>query len=116
MALTIYHNPRCSKSRKTLELLHEESKKPKIVLYIEEAPSSDDIISIAKMLSLKVEDLIRPNDISSSKIKTIKSLDSISLAKWISINSYALQRPIVINYSIKKAVICRPPEKLYEIL
>ena len=116
MALTIYHNPKCSKSRKTLELLQEESEKPKIVLYIEEAPSSDDIISIAKMLSLKVEDLIRPKDIPSSQIKKIKSLDSGSLAKWISINSYALQRPIVINYSIKKAVICRPPEKLYEIL
>ena len=68
------------------------------------------------MLSLKVEDLIRPKDIPSSQIKKIKSLDSGSLAKWISINSYALERPIVINYSIKKAVICRPPEKLYEIL
>ena len=116
MALTIYHNPKCSKSRKTLELLKAESIKPKIVLYIEEAPTSDDIIDIAKMLSLKVEDLIRSKDISSSQIKRIKCLDSISLAKWISINSSALQRPIVINYSIKKAVICRPPEKLYEIL
>ena len=116
MALTIYHNPKCSKSRKTLELLHEESKKPKIVLYTEELPTSDDIIDIAEMLNLKVEDLIRLKEIPSSQIKRIKSLDSISLAKWISINSFALQRPIVINYSIRKAVICRPPEKLYEIL
>ena len=116
MTLTIYHNPKCSKSRKTLELLHEESKKPKIVLYTEELPTSDDIIDIAEMLNLKVEDLIRLKEIPSSQIKRIKSLDSISLAKWISINSFALQRPIVINYSIRKAVICRPPEKLYEIL
>ena len=116
MALTIYHNPKCSKSRKTLELLYEESKKPKIFLYTEESPTSDDIIDIAEMLNLKVEDLIMPKDIPSSQIKRIKSLDSISLAKWISINSFALQRPIVINYSTRKAVICRPPEKLYGIL
>ena len=74
MALTIYHNPKCSKSRKTLELLHEESKKPKIVLYTEESPTSDDIIDIAEMLNLKVEDLIRLKDIPSSQIKRIKSL------------------------------------------
>ena len=56
--LTIYHNPRCSKSRQTLELIRSKGVEPEIVLYLEDVPSANDIEDALRMLGMKPMDII----------------------------------------------------------
>ena len=60
--LTIYHNPQCSKSRQTLELIRSKGVEPEIVLYLEDVPSSGDIADALRMLGMKPIDIIRKNE------------------------------------------------------
>ena len=60
--LTIYYNPRCSKSRQTLELIRSKGIEPEIVLYLEDVPSADDIADALLMLNMKPMDIIRMNE------------------------------------------------------
>ena len=60
--LTIYHNPRCSKSRQTLELIRGQGLEPEIVLYLGDVPAAEDIQDALRMLGMKPMDLIRKNE------------------------------------------------------
>ena len=60
--LTIYHNPRCSKSRQTLDLIRAKGVEPEIVLYLEDVPSTGDIADALRMLGMKPMDIIRKNE------------------------------------------------------
>ena len=112
---TIYHNPRCSKSRLTLELLNEKGINPDIVLYLETPPSEKQLESILKKLNLKARDLLRKgeaefkeqnlSDPSKSEQDLIRAM--IEFPKLI-------ERPIVI-YG-ERAIIGRPPENVLEII
>ena len=111
----IYHNPRCSKSRLTLELLKEKGINPDIVLYLETPPSEKQLESILKKLNLKPRDLLRKgeaefkeqnlSDQSKSEQDLIRAM--IEFPKLI-------ERPIVI-YG-ERAIIGRPPENVLEII
>ena len=59
MSITIYHNPRCSKSRKTLEILEESGISPRIVEYLKTPPGAETTLRNAAMLGLHVSDLLR---------------------------------------------------------
>ena len=59
MALTIYHNPRCSKSRKTLELINDAGIEPELRLYLKDSPTADEILDLAARLGRPVADLLR---------------------------------------------------------
>ena len=61
MPLTIYHNPRCSKSRKTLELIEQAGMSPTIVRYLDGPPSAERILALAGLLEVPVEALLRRN-------------------------------------------------------
>ena len=62
MSLTIYHNPRCSKSRKTLEIIREAGVEPGIVEYLNQPPSGERILTLAKLIGVPVRDLLRRNE------------------------------------------------------
>ena len=114
--ISIYHNPKCSKSTKTLEILRKKKKKPKVIHYLIETPEDLELIRIANMLDKKVSEIVRVKDISIEHERLLLSMDNYSASKWLSNNTKYIERPIVINHKKNKAVICRPPDKVLEVL
>lgn len=112
---TIYHNPRCSKSRKTLELIRERGGEPTIVEYLSEPPSSDELRELLQKLGLSPRELMRRKE----SVYTEKNLDDPALSEEELIDAMVehpilIERPIVVT--AKGARVCRPPEALFEIL
>ncbi|MDJ0940326.1 MAG: arsenate reductase (glutaredoxin) [Woeseiaceae bacterium] len=117
MSVTIYHNPRCSKSRKTLEILEEAGTPTTIVRYLDEPPSAPRIAAIAQLLGLPVQALLRRNESEFKDATDLPDLDDDAvLADWISRYPKALERPIVVTNDDKRAVIGRPPENVRELI
>lgn len=113
---TIYHNPRCSKSRATLELLQQKKIIPEIVLYLEQSPTADELEKIAAMLDVPVTGMIRFGE-DRAKELGLKKEDKRSVKEWcklVAANPILLERPIVVNKN--KARIGRPPETVLDIL
>lgn len=92
MSLTIYHNPRCSKSRRTLEIIREHGIEPRIVEYLKTAPGKDEILALAQRLDLPVEALVRKNEDVYKGAGELRDEDE-TLAGWLSSHPQALQRP-----------------------
>lgn len=113
MALKIYHNPRCSKSRETLALIQESGNDVEIVEYLKEIPSQDDLKLLLAKLNLKPQDIIRTTEaVYKEKFKGLNLNDE----EWImAMVEYPklIQRPIVVKGN--KAVIGRPPENVKEL-
>lgn len=117
MALTIYHNPRCSKSRKTLQLITDAGLEPNIVLYLQNPPSASQIMDIAERLGISVADLLRRGESVFREANDPPDPDdSVALAKWLASHPIALQRPIVLDDKQGEAVIGRPPENVEKLL
>lgn len=111
---TIYHNPRCSKSRQTLKLIRDNNVEPKIVEYLKEMPSAKDLKLILAKLDMKVTDVIRKEEaVFKEKFKG-KSFNDDEWLTIIDENPKLLQRPIVVKGS--KAVMGRPPENVIDLL
>jgi len=112
---TIYHNPRCSKSRATLELLQQKGITPTIVLYLETPTSVTALERIVKQLNVPVTDIIRFGEDRAKELR-ITAKDSRSTEEWcelIAANPILLERPIVVHNH--KARIGRPPEQVLEL-
>ena len=117
MALTIYHNPRCSKSRKTLELIRDAGVDPAIVLYLETTPSAAEILGIAQQLDVAVADLLRRGESAFKEAGDLPDLDDdVALAGWLEAHPIVIERPIVVDEGTGKAVIGRPPENVNTLL
>ena len=113
--LTIYHNPRCSKSRKTLELIRSKGVEPEIVLYLEDVPSANDIADALRMLGIKPMDIIRKNEAEFKEhFAGANELTDTQLVELMRLYPKVIERPIVVNRG--KAVIGRPPENVLGIL
>ena len=115
MSVTIYHNPRCSKSRKTLELIQSKGIKPVIIEYLKYPPTRKKLKEILAMLKLEPRQLMRTNE----NVFKEKGLDNLSLSKdqLVSVmveNPILIERPIVLANG--KAVIGRPPENVLRII
>lgn len=113
--LTMYHNPRCSKSRTTLELLKTGGKEPQLVEYLKEPPTAETLNAILDMLGMEPRELMRKKE----KEYTEAGLDNPDLSRDELIAAMVehprlIERPIVIANG--KAAIGRPPEKVLEIL
>jgi arsenate reductase len=108
----MYHNPRCSKSRKTLELLQNKGIEPVIVEYLTTPLTTDELISVFKALSKKPKEVIRTKE-DIYKELTVDWDDDTATVKAIIENPKLLERPIVIKGN--KAVIGRPPENIEEL-
>ena len=111
----IYHNPRCSKSRQTLEILNQQDVNPEVVLYLENPPSIEEVKSILQKLGLDPRDVIRKGE-EEYKLLNLKdqSLSENELINFMSENPKLIERPIVIKGN--KAVIGRPPENVLSII
>ena len=117
MTLTIYHNPRCSKSRKTLEIIENAGVSPRVVRYLEEPPGADRIRELAATIGVPVSDLLRRNEDEFRNATDLPDLgDDSALARWLTDHPRVLQRPIVIDDAKGVAVVGRPPENVSEIL
>lgn len=111
--LKIYHNPRCSKSRQTLQLIKDQSIEVQVIEYLKENPSKEDIENLLTKLKLKPEQIVRKGE---SIFKENYKGKNFSETEWINIlvdNPKLIERPIVFNNS--KAIIGRPPENVKEL-
>ena len=116
MNTVIYHNPRCSKSRATLELLTSRGITPDVVKYLETPPSIDELDGILKQLGKAPEEIIRFNE-QAAKDAGLSRNDNRSRSEWLELmvaNPVLIERPIVVNGN--QARIGRPPESVLEIL
>lgn len=117
MSITIYHNPRCSKSRKTLELLVDAGISPAIVEYLQTPPSAAAILHNAEMLGMRVADLLRRGEAEFREATDLPDLDDdAALAAWLVDHPIVIERPIVIDDVKEKGVIGRPPENALELI
>ena len=117
MSLTIYHNPRCSKSRKTLEIIQNSGVTPTIIEYLLEAPTAERILQLAALLEMSVQELLRRNEAEFKDATDLPDLNNdTALAAWIETNPKVLERPIVVDDEANKAVIGRPPENVNDLL
>lgn len=117
MSLTIYHNPRCSKSRKTLEIIQDAGVTPTIVEYLSEAPTAERVLHLASLLETSVRDLLRKNDAEFKEARDLPDLNNdAALAAWVANNPTVLERPIVVDDEANKAVVGRPPENVHDLL
>lgn len=115
MSVEIYHNPRCSKSRQTLELIENQGIEPKITRYLDTPPDEATLEGILEMLNLEPRDLMRKKE----KEYKEQGLDDPGLSRKQLIAAMVkfpklIERPIVIKDG--KAALGRPPEKVLEIL
>ena len=113
MTLTIYHNPRCTKSRETLALLEKRGLKPRIIEYLKTPPSAMEIKNIARMLDISPRELVRKAESADAGIDPVQ-LDEKALLAAMVRNPIVIERPIVVNNG--KAAIGRPPENVLKIL
>ncbi len=113
--IRIYHNPRCSKSRQTLELLKQQGIEPQIVEYLKEPPGADEIESVLNMLDLEPRELMRRKESEYKELGLDNpELDRKALIQAMVDHPKLIERPIVINQD--RAAIGRPPESVLEIL
>lgn len=113
-AVTIYHNPRCSKSRKTLELLRERGIEPNIVEYLKSPPDKAALRKITKMLGLNAEQIVRKSEDAFKQHFAGKTLTEDQWLDALAKYPILIERPIVIKGS--QAVLGRPPENVVELL
>ena len=115
MTITIWHNPRCSKSRQTLELLHSRGIEPTVREYLKQPPRKAEVEALIAQLGGDATALIRDGEPEFKALKMKKAdLGKAHIAKAIVAHPILLQRPIVV--SGKKAAIGRPPEAVLAIL
>jgi arsenate reductase (glutaredoxin) len=115
MTVTIYHNPRCSKSRATLALLEEQGLVPRIVEYLKTPPTAAELKAVLKKLGLKPRDLIREGESRYTELGLKdRDVDDDTLIDLMVANPILIERPIVVRGN--KAAIGRPPETVLKIL
>ncbi|AEF46831.1 arsenate reductase [Serratia sp. AS12] len=114
--VTIYHNPRCSKSRETLALLEQHGVTPEVVLYLETPPSTDELKKLLKELGFSsARELMRKKEDLYKELKLAdETLSEAQLLAAMVEHPKLIERPIVVKGS--KARIGRPPEQVLEIL
>jgi len=115
MSVTLYHNPRCSKSRAALALLEEKGVEPEIVEYLKNPPSAAEIKKILKMLNMEPRDLMRKKEkeYSENNLKD-PTLTTDDLITAMVANPKLIERPLVLTGG--KAAVGRPIENILEIL
>lgn len=114
MSYTIWHNPRCSKSRQTLQLLEENNIDADVVKYLETEPNEDEIRDVLKKLGISAKELLRADE-EQAKMLNLKDVeDEGVIIRAMSRFPKLIQRPIVIKGD--KAVLGRPPEKVLELI
>jgi arsenate reductase len=113
-AFTIYHNPRCTKSRETLALLERRGIEPRIVEYLKTPPSATELKAIVDKLGIEPEQLVRK---SEEIYKSRYAGKKLTGAQWIAAmvqDPILIERPIVV--SGERAALGRPPENVEKLI
>ena len=115
MSVTIWHNPRCSKSRTTLSILEEQGISPEIVLYNETPPTREQIEAVLNLLGLEPLALMRKGEaVFKEKNLSDPALSRDDLISAMVENPILIERPVVLANG--KAALGRPPEEVLKIL
>lgn len=115
MSVTIYHNPRCSKSRQTLALLQEKGIEPEIRLYLEDAPTADELEEVVLKLGIEARELLRTGEKLYKSLELADpALSEQAIITVMTAHPELIERPIVFND--EEGRIGRPPEAVLEIL
>ena len=112
--MKIYHNPRCAKSRQTLNLIKEAGQEPEIIEYLKTPPTEEELTEVFEKLNLPIDYLIRKGE---EIYKTEYKDKELSAEDWIKAlveHPKMLERPIVFDES--KAILGRPPENVNQLL
>jgi len=113
--VTIYHNPRCSKSRQTLALLEENGVAPNVVEYLKTPPSAAELKRVLKKLGLKPHDIVRKGEAVYAELGLKeKNVSDDELIALMAANPILIERPIVVSGD--KAALGRPPEAVLKIV
>lgn len=117
MKLTIYHNPRCSKSRRTLEIIESSGVSPNIVEYLESPPDVETLLRIAKYLDMPLAEVLRRGENEFKEAgPDLDVSDDLAVANWLQTHARVLERPIVVDFAAERAVVGRPPENVLDLL
>ena len=114
MTVTIWHNPRCSKSRTTMALLQENGVDPEVRLYLQNAPTETEIRAALDALNLPAVDLVRRGEDAFRATGLTKESSPDELIAAMVANPKLIERPVV--FAKGKAAIGRPPEAVLDIL
>jgi arsenate reductase (glutaredoxin) len=115
MSVTIYHNPSCSKSQQTLELLGEHGIKPIIIEYLKSPPTVEQLKAILALLGIAPRDLMRKKESVYAEYGLgDRSLSDADLIDFMVKYPILIERPVVLANG--KAALCRPPAQVLEIL
>jgi arsenate reductase len=113
--VTLYHNPRCSKSRAALELLRESGHDVDVVEYLRNPPDTEVLTRIAAALDGPVAAMIRPKEAVWAEAGVDPAtLDDEALLEFVARHPKALERPIAV--AGRRAIVGRPPERVLELL
>lgn len=119
MTVTIYHNPRCGKSRATLQLLQERGVAPEVVEYLATPPDAKRLAQLLKLLGLAPRELMRKGEsVFKDKNLADPELGDAALIAAMVANPILIERPIVVVKDAKgeRAALGRPPENVLAIL
>ena len=111
--VTLYHNPNCSKSRQTKALLEKKDVTFTTIEYLKTPLSAEEIMDLASLLGVNVRNMTRSGE-TAYKEQELAKAGNNQLANAIAVSPILLQRPIVVKGN--NARICRPPEKVLELL
>lgn len=111
--VTIYHNPRCSKSRQTLDLLRQRGIEPHIVRYLEDPPTAEELRAILNQLGIEPRAMMRTKETEYRDLGLADATDEALIAAMVA-HPILIERPIV--QANGKAALGRPPERVLEIL
>ncbi|MHC0054529.1 arsenate reductase (glutaredoxin) [Actibacterium sp. D379-3] len=112
--ITIWHNPRCSKSRQALALLEERGETPVVRKYLDDAPSLEELRLVRDTLGLRAVDFCRVKEKRFAELGLSKDADDETLLRAMADNPVLIERPIV--FAKGRAALGRPPEQVLEIL
>lgn len=115
MEITIYHNPNCSKSRKTLEIIKDAGENPTVVEYLVEPPDKQTIRNILDALGITAKELVRTKESEFAELNLgSENANEEAIIDAMVTHPILIERPIVIAQG--KAVIGRPPENVHAII
>lgn len=112
--LSIFHNPRCGKSRNTLAIINDKNIEIEVIEYLKTPPSEAELKTVIKKLGIKPEALVRKGEAIYKESYKGKQLSDADWIKAMVEHPILIERPIVIKGD--KAIIGRPPENVLELL
>ena len=111
--MKIYHNPRCSKSRQTLQLIRDAGIEPQVIEYLKDTPTADELTEIVSKLGIRPYELLRRGEVDFRELFKAKNLSDAEWGNIMVKYPKLIERPIVVKGN--RAVLGRPPENVKEL-